>query len=139
MIELIPVKRHFLSVYWPDASVLIEKSLQYSDHKYTLQSIEHSLLKDESQLWLARDEKDRLLCACVTTIVIYPNDKRLSILFCGGEGARDWLCFIQVLKSFALNHGCSAMEIYGRRGWVKLLKRYGFKESGVILTNRFYE
>jgi len=47
----------------------------------------------------------------------------------------EWLDeLIETLEIFAKEQGCTHIEAYGRKGWVKAAEHLGFKESYTIIT-----
>ena len=71
--------------------------------------------------------------AFVTRIVIYPHCKALQITSCGGRNLRKWLPEAEKLfEAFARYHGCSRLEIIGRKGWTRIFKNE--KVAAVTIT-----
>jgi hypothetical protein len=74
------------------------------------------------QLWiLARD--GAIVGALVTEILRWPRRTVCRLVLAGAEdGLRDeWLAWRGALEAWARAEGCTAMEIYGRPGWARLV------------------
>ena len=129
------VEKEKIWLYWEHVSGYIQDSLKYSDDAYNLDSIKDSLIKGIMQLWVILDDKD-VCAAVVTQAVSYPNQKVIEILFIGGSGMSSWLHLINDIKLWSKNLGYDAVQIYGRPGWEKLLDKYGFYKTHVLLRTK---
>jgi len=116
---------------WPSILPYVRDTLEYSDNKYSLQSIKTALLEKEMQLWLATQGVN-ILSYAITQIITYPTHKRLCVAFVGGIEMFQWIHFVNELKEWGKYHGCSAVEGYGRPGWEKALEKFGFKKIQTI-------
>jgi hypothetical protein len=87
----------------------------------------------EMQLWIAFDD-DREVIGCeVTTITDYPSRRVLTSLFTGGRNIRLWKDpMMGVLVRWAEDNQCTAIEGYGRKGWLKMLDSYGVKQALIM-------
>lgn len=73
----------------------------------------------------------------VTDVVVYELSKRLRISYCSGEMTEETTKeALAVLESFAKSLDLSGIEIYGRQGWVKRLKPYGYEQQYAVVIKR---
>jgi len=70
-------------------------------------------------------------CA-VTEIVTYPKKKVLHIFLAAGE-LEQIIDMDSSAVEFARMNGCTAMSIAGRKGWSKVLKDSGYRETYTVL------
>lgn len=78
-------------------------------------------------LWVVMDDEDRIVSAFTTRLIVYPQRKALSLDWVGGTQMRDWSDqMIETVTRYALELGCEHLEGYGRKGWGRYLKKYGF-------------
>jgi transposase len=104
---------------WKEVAPLLSQALEYSDGKYSLESIKQALINRDMQLWLSIDGH---IEACgVTQIVSYPCKKVCNFMFVAGRDMEKWLTFENDIKQWAREHGCQSIELYGRPGWQKIL------------------
>ena len=75
----------------------------------------------EMQLWLAVEGKE-LLASMVTQVVPYPKKTVLRIISIGGDDMEKWIGYIPLIEDWALSMGCTSLECWGRKGWLKVLK-----------------
>lgn len=90
----------------------------------TLKHVMEAIEKGDSQLWLSYKGKE-VLGAVVTKGVTYPARFRLLIHLCGGKDIEEWVdSAISNIEKFAKEKGLDGVEIYGRKGWTKLIPSY---------------
>ena len=104
---------------WPQASDLLNKSIEMSGGRLSHITVLDGLLNREMQLWLAPEG------ALVTQIVTYPTGlKVMSLLLVGGIMS-EWLHLLPKIEEWARAEGCDVSEMSrGRKGWMKMLKDY---------------
>ena len=80
-----------------------------------------SLVGGEMQLWVVVEEKEVIACM-ISRFANYPQKKVFRIVFVGGEGMEKWLEFLPIIEDFALMNGCTFIEVWGRKAWLRILK-----------------
>ena len=80
-----------------------------------------ALTDAEMQLWVAIENKE-IMAAMVTQIVPYPRKRILRIIAIGGDGMDGWIDKLPMIEDWALEMGCTSLECWGRKGWLKVLK-----------------
>ena len=80
-----------------------------------------ALTEGEMQLWVAIENKD-IVASMVTQVVPYPRKRVLRIISIGGDGMDRWIEQLPMVEEWALSMGCTSLECWGRRGWLKVLK-----------------
>ena len=77
-------------------------------------------------LWVVREKNTQNIVAVVIIeIVYYVRHKISRVVSIGGTKMNEWLTFhLHALEEWSKNNGCSHMDIYGRKGWKKVLKEY---------------
>jgi hypothetical protein len=73
----------------------------------------------------------------VTQIVPYPQKKVLRIISLAGSEFAKIYAYLDMVESFALRTGCTALEMWGRKGWKKLLPEW--KDSYIVFTKDLKE
>ena len=124
------VPREAVDIVWADVSGMLNKAIETSKGKYHIDDIYEDLTKGYYNLWLVIDsEKDEKVVAAITTRIIeYPNRKAMAMDWVGGRRMTEWLPIVMNrLISFANDCGCSHLEGYGRKAWMKILKKYKWK------------
>lgn len=104
----------------------IEDALQYSGGTHTFEDVAERILDGRLQLWPA----DRG-CA-VTELVCFPQKKTLHVFLAGGE-MDQIIDMIDSAVAWGKQQGCTGMTIAGRRGWERVLAKYGYKPVMTVL------
>lgn len=121
---------------WQEVKPLILAALDYADNKDTIGSIYESILRRDRQLWLV-SLRGGIVGAVVTEVSVYPNDKRLTILYLAGKEFGRWVHLWREMKAWAESEGCNSVEIFGREGWEKVLRPLNFKKIHTVLKADF--
>lgn len=132
------VHSSLIAATFPHIQKFLSESTQLSDGAYTPEDILQSLNRAEMQLWVVSN-KSVIHCAVITEVKQFPHQKHLNILFLGGDEMPKWIHLIEDLIQRATFHDCSAVKIYGRKGWEKVLGKFGFKHSHCVLKRELRE
>jgi len=89
--------------------------------------IEQRLLEQRAQLWPGRG------CAGVTEVT---DDNKLHVWQAGGSMA-GLLDMLESVEWFALLNGLDGVVLGGRKGWHRVLKRYGYAPEGDEMVKVF--
>lgn len=116
-----------VDLVWPDAAPLLAPAIATADGKFAPQDILDTLKTGGLLLWIAAD--DMVPVAAVTTrIVSYPQCRALAMDWIGGSRMREWLPIAhETLGRYAKLNDCTHLEGYGRKGWERWLRRYGWR------------
>ena len=78
-------------------------------------------------LWVVMNEDDKIIAAFTTRLIQYPRRRALALDWVGGERMKEWEDqLIDTMRRYATELECSHLEGYGRKGWGRALKKYGF-------------
>ena len=124
------VPREAIDIVWPDVINMLNKAVETSKGKYHINDIYEDLTKGFYNIWLIIDDKgeDKVVAALTTRLIKYPNRSAMAMDWVGGKRMAEWLPIaMEKLSSFAKDCGCSHLEGYGRKAWIKVLKRYNWK------------
>jgi hypothetical protein len=110
---------------WPDLWPLLEPAVKRSPQK---PDVLVELLAKRADLW-AVYEHGRPVAAIVTQL----QGDACCLWLIGGSRVKEWAPdFISVLSAWARSLGCVSLWGNGRRGWTKMVERFGGKSIGVI-------
>ena len=99
---------------------LIERGLA-RQKSYTRAEVMASLEEGRRQLFIAEPARD---CILITEIPIYPGEKVLQVFLVAGKLPEDWKLVLGKLEQWAADLGCAAVQVCGRRGWLRKLRGY---------------
>jgi len=127
IISLIP--HDGLDDAWREAAPHIMRATDRSFERYGLYDIFKALKTGHQQLWVVYDD-DTVIAAFTTSVTDYPGRRILTCQFCGGAQLTEWSGpATEVLQSYAKQTGCTLVELYGRKGWVRELKKQGWADE----------
>lgn len=114
--------------FWPLAAPYVKRALDHTRNEFLPEDIKAYCKDKVIQLWLV-SEGERVVAAATTEIIVYPQAKHCRVVTLGGSKAVEWteLLLSVVLNDWAKEQGCTAMEAFVRRGYVKILADYGYK------------
>ena len=117
---IIKVPQDDLHIVWNEVEPLIKKAL---DDTYTARDILDGLVKNAFQLFISWE--DKVESAVITEVIQYPQKKVCRYFLAGGSNMNNWLEPIQQeIEKFAKYNQCNAIEVAGRKGWLRKLKGY---------------
>ncbi len=124
-----PVPREDINYVWQQVEPLIIRAL---DDSYTARDVLDGIIRNKFQLFISW-ENDKVESAVVTEVADYPRKRILRYVLAGGDNLDNWLEPIQnKIEEFATNNYCQAIEVAGRKGWLRKLK--GFEQKIYIMS-----
>lgn len=131
------VPREALPIVVREVVSLLSRSLAHAGGRMTLEDLTGEILNEQRQLWVVfGPEREQFEPVAVFTTVIgmYPSKRVLRVDFLAGENLAEWIQEAErVLLRYAVEQGCSALEMTGRRGWTPVLEKLGWKLAWVTL------
>ena len=105
---------------WDQVAPLLEKVKEHSEGEAEPDDFLEALTHGDMQLWIATEDSN-MHSAMITQIVTYPQKQILRVISIAGSDFKRLYEFNDMIESFAIRSGCSGMELWGRKGWKKLL------------------
>jgi hypothetical protein len=90
-----------------------------------------------SQLWFVLADRSQVLAVAVTEVLQYPAKKMFCVAWLGGTQMRRWIEFFEIFKDLAKKQGCDGIEVHGRRGWERALRRWGMRFDRLVVSHHF--
>jgi hypothetical protein len=119
---------------WPTVMPLLAPAIALSKGRADPITVLQWLLDRRYLLWVAYPENKIICAAFVTREARYPGRAMLAVDFCGGSGMHGWMAEgTHIFRSFARDVGLDGVEMAGRVGWQKALKKHGWDHLGVLL------
>jgi len=117
---------------WEDVAPMLAKASVHSEGELEPEDFLEPLSTGEMQLWVAYEDNDIINAAMVTQFIQYPQKKILRIISLAGEDFKEIKNFQAMIEGFAIKYGCTAIELWGRKGWKKLLPDW--KDAYTVYT-----
>ncbi len=126
-----------IPVIWNDVAPLLDRVTEHNEGQFEANDYLEPLTSKVMQLWIAV-EGDYLHTVMITKIIEYPNKRDLRVIAIAGSELKTLHSkFNDMIESFALREGCSSMELWGRKGWKKMLPDW--KDSYTVFTKELKE
>lgn len=123
------VPREDINYVWQQVEPLVIKAL---DDTYTARDVLDGIILNKFQLFISWNN-NKVESAVVTEVADYPRKRILRYVLAGGDNLDNWLEPIQnKIEEFAINNYCQAIEVAGRKGWLRKLK--GFEQKIYIMS-----
>ena len=121
------IKGESVEVWWPLVEEYLITALEYSLGEYSIDDIKNSCISKDMQLWVKLGKQTK--GAFVTKIARYPQKNLLVVILMGGDEFEEWRDEADaLLNAFGKQHNCEYVELFGRKGWGKMLKDIDYKE-----------
>jgi len=112
---------------WPKVEPMLDKVCHRSQGELLAKDYLPYIMDGDMQLWLGLDE-DKIFISMVTQFIYYPQKKILRVIAIAGEKFLEaHEKFNDMFESFAITNDCSALELWGRKGWKKMLPDWDSK------------
>jgi hypothetical protein len=110
-----------------DLRPVVEGVIPYAGNRYTADDLIGQCSRGELILWVIHEE-GKIIAFVGAISVQYPLKSVLSLQFCAGERMDEWLDdYMAVAVETAKDMGCSCIELAGRKGWERVMARFGFR------------
>ncbi len=121
------IKGESVEVWWPLVEEYLNTALEYSLGEYSITDIKNACISKNMQLWVKIGKKAK--GAFVTKIAKYPQKNLLIVILLGGDEFQEWRDEADaLLNAFGKQNNCEYVELFGRKGWGKMLKDIDYKE-----------
>ena len=113
---------------------MVEKSLVHGTGDISAYDLYIECLQAVSQCWIREDEFGTIHGVAMTRVLTHKQYKECVIVCTTSEGWFDHGPeILNLLEDFARNMGCKYTSVYGRKGWARALKKYGYEEPFTTL------
>ena len=130
-VSLVPADH--VDAVWDSVKVFLIPAVKVTNGRYMLYDVYAALKTGDMQLWIAFDDEREIFGCEVTRVTDYPSRRVLTSLFTGGRNIRLWKDDLMgVMVRWAEDNQCTAIEGYGRKGWLKMLDAYGVKQTLIL-------
>jgi len=117
---------------WPRVESLVRRGLEQGEGTYLETDVAHYCMTGQWQLWVMGDEGE-IKAVGITEIVNFPRQRKCLLRYLAGD-LKAVLPHWDTFESWAREQGCHVFEIYGRKGWERILSDW--TKQYVILTRK---
>ena len=116
---------------WEEVAPLLNTVREHTEGELETDDFLEPLTHGDMQLWIAT-EGSTVHGVMVTQLIPYPQKKILRIISLAGDNFEELRDFQEMIEAFAVKTGCTALEMWGRKGWKKLLPDW--EDTYVVYT-----
>tara|TARA_R110002012_G_C11216421_1_gene561990 strand:- start:88 stop:486 length:399 start_codon:yes stop_codon:yes gene_type:complete len=121
------VPKEAVGSVWKDVDEILKRAVDTVKDKSEVIDILTGVYEDMYALWVVMNDDDKVIAAFTTRLIQYPRRRALALDWVGGTQMKEWEDqLIDTMKRYGNELGCSHLEGYGRKGWGRALKKYGF-------------
>ena len=129
---------------WVIVKPYIDDALAYSNSHHNSKHFNKLLNEGKLQLWILWDSKKKTTNEKINGVVISEIIQRsikkvFHLPIVTGKNRQQWQHLIEKLEDFAKKQECDLMELIARPGWQKILDKYNYKKTHVILEKELKE
>ena len=131
MVSLVPPDH--VHECWPNVQGFMEQAAAQTFGRYHEEDIFDLVSqRPDHHLWVAFEEGPVYYGAVVTGFTDYPGKRVLTMHFCGGDELERWKePMLALLRRWATDSQCDAIEFTGRKGWIKIFAGDGNRTQWV--------
>ena len=128
------VPPEYIRHIYPEIEKFLDRLVPVTNGRFERIDLVHDMLIQRENLWIITDDEEYIVGIVMTEIMYYPRKRILAIQYCAGDKLDDWMdSTLEILENWAVDNDCKAMELTGRRGWVKKLKLQSWEEEFVVV------
>ena len=126
---------------WDQVEPYIEQVVDITYGRATSAETLNRVLQEQANLWVVYDPTDlKIVGIILTKVNQYAATKLLTVEMLAGDVFDQWIDQANdSLIIFAKHFDCNGLELIGRRGWVKKLKRLHWEEKYTTCQLMFEE
>ena len=120
-----------IAYIWEEVAPLLNTVREHTEGELETDDFLEPLTHGDMQLWIAT-EGSTVHGVMVTQLIPYPQKKILRVISLAGDNFEELREFQEMIEAFAVKTGCTALEMWGRKGWKKLLPDW--EDTYVVYT-----
>lgn len=122
---------------WHRVEPMLQKVVDHTEGELQPEDFLENIVNKYMHLWLSVEDTE-ITMAMVTQIIEYPRRKTLRIIAISGKNFKKTHSqFNDIIESFAIQTGCSGLELWGRKGWKKMLPDW--ENNYIVFTKNLKE
>ena len=124
-----------LSRRWGYIVDMVDRALHHGGGSVTSYGLFIQCLAAQAQCWISEDAYGSIKGVAITRYEEQEGTKFLAVVAATAPEifAKHGDEVLATFEDFAKSTDCEKMVIYGRKGWVRALKQYGYEEPYVTL------
>jgi hypothetical protein len=124
--EVIQLSPETIMQYWEVIDKAISSALVYSMEEADSYSYLRKFSDNTYQCWAVVNSDKKIINVTVTKVNHYDKHKSLHLLLTSSVGNSKWEEYKEAhhaIEQYARKQGCKRIEMYGRKGWSRVLDK----------------
>lgn len=118
---------------WMTVVPLLAPAIAVANGRTTMRSTYARLMNGHYLLWVAHEDDMVVRAAFLSRETQYPDKRVLTIEAAGGSEMDGWLAeSVRVFRAHSREAGLSGVEMFGRQGWARALRKHGWRQTAVL-------
>lgn len=118
---------------WPK----IEDEVKRTDDPVThSEDVKKFAKSGQWQLWIFTQQNE-IQAVGTTSFAYYGNKKICRMETVAGSGREKWIYCLKDIEEWAKLNACIGMDVFGRKGWEKVLKPFDYEFEAILLRKYF--
>ena len=109
--------------FLPHARPFLERAAARSGETAAA-DVEADVAAGRALLWIVWGNEQCVVAVLVTQLIKTAAGLVCVLLSCAGSDLPRWQGFLAAIERYAAQEQCVAVRIYGRKGWMRVLKNY---------------
>lgn len=131
-VSLEPIAGPLVATAWHFAEPWVARACEEGALTETPESYKALCIAETAQLWLIQDFQ--VIGACITEIYDTPKGLTCAVPVLAAVNFDDAVVpLFETVEQWAKAEGCVRLEGFGRLGWPRALKRYGWRPLSVVI------
>lgn len=123
---------------WPLFKEYAERVLPLTRKRRCATRFLLDLMQKQEILFIVMNDVGKVIGFASSAMVEYDEVKLLQVRMLAGDFFSEWIDEMhETLERFARENDCDGLELIGRRGWVRKLERFNWREAFVTVEKRF--
>ena len=138
MIHLVGIPKDKIEASWNRVEQSITEALIRSGGYANSNHFKEWCIEGKCQLWILWNSEEpvdqkKYYGVVVTELIQRPLQKCCHIRIMTGHHREKWQHLIKEIEKFAQQNNCDKMELIARPGWQKILDKYNYYRTHVVL------
>ena len=126
------IEKDRLDSYWQLVNQWIDKAIDHDE--LSIHDVRNNIENGKMGLLVA-SKNGEVLAGCIVEFIKYSKCSALRVVALGGERMNMWLDqLLDFLDRWAKDNDMFRIEQAGRKGWLKILTKYGYNQRYVVMT-----
>lgn len=113
--------------FWPQIEEELDAQPELWNTYYTKESLFEKIVEGHVHI-IACAKDDIIVLLAMCAVVEWPACRRLQVFWMAGEGLEEAAVVLNYsIENFAAMTNCQFIDGYGRKGWERFTKRFGYE------------